>query len=66
MTGVACLSALVILPPLGKSLGEKEPPVIPSPRDTVLPTLTFQELEDLPYPPDALPGRRDVGSPHGE
>ncbi|XXG94865.1 hypothetical protein Hte_001124 [Hypoxylon texense] len=37
----------------------------PSPRQTVLPTLSAQEIAVLPYPPDALPGWRDVTTPYG-
>ncbi|KAK5084073.1 hypothetical protein LTR70_008053 [Exophiala xenobiotica] len=37
----------------------------PSPRKTLLPNLTEAERLNLPYPPDALPGARDVDSPYG-
>lgn len=37
----------------------------PSPRKTLLPSLTEAERFNLPYPPDALPGARDVDSPYG-
>lgn len=36
-----------------------------SPRKTLLPNLTQAENLELPYPPDALPGARDVDSPFG-
>ncbi|KAK8235428.1 alpha/beta-hydrolase [Phyllosticta capitalensis] len=39
--------------------------VFPSPRETVLPTLSAAEVEDLPYPPDAQFGARDVATPYG-
>lgn len=39
--------------------------IIPSPRKTLLPKLTEAERLKLPYPPDALPGARDVDSPYG-
>lgn len=39
--------------------------VVLSPRETVLPGLTEEEKAKLPYPPDALPGARDVSSPYG-
>ncbi|KAF2192717.1 alpha/beta-hydrolase [Zopfia rhizophila CBS 207.26] len=48
-----------------RSLGSKEPEVIPSPRETLLPRLSKEEIKNLPYPPDALPGARDVDSPYG-
>ncbi|KAI0199115.1 alpha/beta-hydrolase [Astrocystis sublimbata] len=37
----------------------------PSPGKTLLPTLSKDEIEALPYPPDALPGGRDVDTPYG-
>lgn len=36
-----------------------------SPKRTLLPQLSEQEAADLPYPPDVLPGARDVDSPYG-
>lgn len=39
--------------------------IIFSPKKTLLPQLSEQEAADLPYPPDVLPGARDVDSPHG-
>ena len=40
-------------------------PIIQSPRETLLPYLSSSEIAKLPYPPDALPGARDIPSPHG-
>ncbi|GAP92044.1 putative alpha beta-hydrolase [Rosellinia necatrix] len=37
----------------------------PSPNKTVVPTLSEPQLRSLPYPPDALPGGRDVDTPYG-
>lgn len=38
---------------------------IPSPRDTFLPSfLTPNQVSTLPYPPNVLPGARDVDSPY--
>ncbi|KAI2629515.1 alpha/beta-hydrolase [Hypoxylon sp. NC1633] len=37
----------------------------PSPRTTKLPALSEQEIADLPYPPNALPGGRDAATPYG-
>lgn len=39
-------------------------PILPSPRKS-LQFLSSQDLEDIPYPPDALPGARDVDTPYG-
>jgi pimeloyl-ACP methyl ester carboxylesterase len=39
--------------------------VIPGPTTTLLPKLTQEERSALPYPPDTLPGGRDVKSPYG-
>lgn len=39
--------------------------IIPSPRSTLLPHLSTHALALLPYPPNALPGSRDVVTPHG-
>lgn len=36
-----------------------------SPRTLLLPGLSEDEKKKLPYPPDALPGARDVLSPYG-
>ncbi|KAK5126751.1 hypothetical protein LTR85_009685 [Meristemomyces frigidus] len=38
--------------------------ILPSPRHS-LQLLSAQKLEDLPYPPNALPGARDVDTPYG-
>ena len=39
--------------------------VIDSPATTLIPRLTKEEQDDLPYPPSALPGARDVNTPYG-
>ncbi|KAK0737557.1 Alpha/Beta hydrolase protein [Apiosordaria backusii] len=39
--------------------------LIRSPRETHIPKLTAEEIDALPYPPDALPGGRDVETPYG-
>nr|POE63257.1 serine hydrolase-like protein [Quercus suber] len=38
---------------------------IPSPRTTFLPRLSPAQAARLAYPPDVLPGRRDVDTPYG-
>ena len=44
---------------------EQDTKVIPSPLKTLLPRLSEEEAGNLPYPPDAFPGARDVQSPYG-
>lgn len=39
--------------------------VLLSPRTTLLPKLSSDEAAALPYPPDVLPGARDVETPYG-
>ncbi|TAQ84847.1 hypothetical protein B7494_g6839 [Chlorociboria aeruginascens] len=39
--------------------------IVRSPRYTLLPSLLPYEQHELPYPPDAFPGARDVESPYG-
>ena len=41
------------------------PRMIPSPRDTLLPNISSAQAAALPYPPDILPGARDVTTPYG-
>ncbi|EXJ96097.1 hypothetical protein A1O1_01223 [Capronia coronata CBS 617.96] len=43
----------------------KKATIIPSPRTTRLPKLSEEEKSQLPYPPDVLPGARDVDTPYG-
>ena len=38
---------------------------IPSPRTTLLPSLSLDAISQLPYPPNLLPGARDIVTPHG-
>ncbi|KUI56134.1 hypothetical protein VP1G_03534 [Cytospora mali] len=64
-TGIICLlSATVVLLPLFKSLSTRPSRVTLSPKDTLL-SLSQSEISSLPYPPDALPGGRDVLTPYG-
>ena len=39
--------------------------IVPSPLTTLLPKLRQDQHKELPYPPDSLPGARDVASPYG-
>jgi hypothetical protein len=61
----AVLSILVLSRRISSQKLNNAPSVIPSPRDTVLPTLSKEQTSALPYPPDALPGARDVATPYG-
>ncbi|KAI0125818.1 alpha/beta-hydrolase [Xylariales sp. AK1849] len=64
LLGAACLSLGVALGPLiHKRIGQELFTI--SPKSTTLAKLSGQELEDLPYPPDVLPGGRDVSTPYG-
>lgn len=45
--------------------GSRKPLLIRSPRETQLSKLSREEIDALPYPPDALPGGRDVETPYG-
>jgi hypothetical protein len=45
-------------------LSPKDPPIIQSPLQNVF-NLSTEEIERLPYPPNALPGARDVLTPYG-
>ena len=44
---------------------KKRASILPSPLKTLLPQLPPQSIADLPYPPDCLPGARDVDTPYG-
>lgn len=46
-------------------LSSNIPTVIPSPRTALLPHLSEGEIKSLPYPPDVLPGVRDVETHYG-
>lgn len=61
----AFLGGLLFLRHVSSSLRADKFKTCPSPRETALPRLSGDQLKELPYPPDALPGARDVDSPHG-
>jgi hypothetical protein len=63
--GAASLGTLLLLGTVSSALKSSPVTVIPSPVASKLPELTEEELQQLPYPPDALPGARDVKSPYG-
>lgn len=60
--GAAALGTVIFLSSLRTA---DKPRPIPSPKETVLPDLSPEEVKNLPYPPDALPGARDVETPYG-
>ena len=41
------------------------PRAISSPRETLVPKLSAEQAASLPYPPDFMPGARDVTTPYG-
>lgn len=64
-TSFICLSAAVVLLPfLSRAFSARPPRIIRSPRDTLL-SLSQSELSSLTYPPNILPGGRDVPTPYG-
>ncbi|KAF2025624.1 alpha/beta-hydrolase [Setomelanomma holmii] len=63
--GAASLGTLLLLGTVSTVLRSAPPRIVPSPAKSKLPQLTEEEVQQLPYPPDALPGARDVQSPYG-
>jgi hypothetical protein len=61
----ASLGSLLLLRHLSSSLRSDKYKTILSPRETLLPKLSAEEVKSLPYPLDALPGARDVDNPYG-
>ena len=57
--------ALTILSLTVRRARQPVPRTIPSPRDTLLPNISLEQAAALPYPPDLLPGARDVTTPYG-
>ncbi len=64
VTGGAALFAAGMLA-RGLFTERKRMVIIPSPRSQLLPKLSQEAISKLPYPPDALPGARDIPSPYG-
>ena len=56
---------LAAVPLVRRSPTTRPRPCIKSPRETLLPTLSKEEIAALAYPPDLLPGGRDVETPYG-
>jgi pimeloyl-ACP methyl ester carboxylesterase len=44
---------------------QKHGHIVPSPLTTLLPKIPVDQHTELPYPPDSLPGARDVATPYG-
>lgn len=67
--GAAALALLLVaksgLVPGPSSPSARAKHVLLSPRTTLLPKLSSDEAAALPYPPDVLPGARDVETPYG-
>jgi hypothetical protein len=63
--GAASVGTLLLLGTVSSALRSSPLTVIPSPVASKLPQLSEEEVQQLPYPPDALPGPRDVQSPYG-
>ena len=65
-TGAASVAAFVAYQSYNRSVRQaRQKAVIPSPLTTLLPKLSVEGQRNLPYPPDVLPGARDVDSPYG-
>lgn len=69
-TGRSILTAALVCLPAALILRRhlfptKASRIIKSPKETVLSAVPPTELSSLPYPPDALPGGRDVPTPYG-
>ena len=63
VAGVGLFSAGAIARGLFRS--PRTATIFSSPQKTLLPKLSDIEKSDLPYPPDVLPGARDVDTPYG-
>lgn len=63
--GCASLGVYLLLNHSYKSSRRHRSSIILSPLFTVIPRLSPADIHNLPYPPDVLPGARDVDSPYG-
>ena len=61
---IVAYSGIKLLSTLLQSSTTNSTKIFVSPRQS-LQLLSAQSLEDLPYPPTALPGARDVDTPYG-
>ena len=62
---VVIASAALIRWPLSSNKPPTSRRKIASPRETLLPRLSARQVASLPYPPDLLPGARDVETLYG-
>ncbi|KAI8635406.1 alpha/beta-hydrolase [Xylariaceae sp. FL1651] len=60
-----CVSAGLIARPLRRSTSRHKEPYILSPDKAATSALSKSGVQELPYPPDALPSARDVETPYG-
>ncbi|CRK43248.1 hypothetical protein BN1723_005569 [Verticillium longisporum] len=66
VTAVGLTTYLYLRPALIRDPSATKPPApARSPKWTVLPSLSTLQRDELPYPPDLLPGGRDVDTPYG-
>ncbi|KAI8957960.1 alpha/beta-hydrolase [Daldinia sp. FL1419] len=65
LTATVATAAYLSAGLITQSKGVKSQVITPSPRTTSLPKLSEKETLALPYPPDVLPGGRDVETPYG-
>jgi hypothetical protein len=61
--GASVITTFAVLIISRRAFQGKQPKIIRSPRKTLLPKLNEAEIAGLLYPPDVLPGGRDVDSP---
>ncbi|KAF2102831.1 alpha/beta-hydrolase, partial [Rhizodiscina lignyota] len=59
------LSSYFLIKALFQLTEPHDAPIIESPLRTLIPKLSEEEIEQLPYPPNVLPGARDVETPYG-
>lgn len=64
LLGAACVSVGFVLGSLIPTRKKSEP-FTRSPKSTALASLSAEEIQSLPYPPDIFPGGRDVSTPYG-
>ncbi|KAM0335596.1 hypothetical protein ACHAQA_000644 [Verticillium albo-atrum] len=66
VTAIGLTTYLYLRPALVRDPSATAPPApARSPKWTVLPSLSALQRNELPYPPDLLPGGRDVDTPYG-
>jgi hypothetical protein len=61
--GASVITTVAVLKVSQLAFQGKQVKIIRSPRETQLPRLSGKEIKALAYPPDILPGGRDVESP---